>query len=82
MWINVKDAAVILGIKEKTIYHFVTRGLIPHYRIGKLLRFDKTELEGWMTSKKAGSIKTTVDKIVRSAYTLSRETRPPQKGGG
>lgn len=69
MWITVKEAASFLNIKEKTIYSLVTQGLIPHYRIGKMVRFNRDELESWMRTKKAGSIKTQVAKIVRSAYT-------------
>jgi len=71
MWITVKEAAEFLSIKEKTLYYLVTQGLIPHYRIGKMVRFSKEELEAWMKSKKAASFKATVDKIVRSAYTPS-----------
>jgi excisionase family DNA binding protein len=69
MWINVKEAAIFLSIKEKTIYHLVNQGLVPHYRIGKMVRFNQNELENWMKSKKAASVKTQVDKIVRSTYT-------------
>jgi excisionase family DNA binding protein len=68
MWITVKEAAEFLSIKEKTIYYLVTQGLIPHYRIGKMVRFSKEELETWMKSKKAGSLNAQVDKIVRSTY--------------
>ena len=71
MWITVKEAAIFLNIKEKTIYSLVNQGLIPHYRIGKMVRFNKEELESWMRSKKVGSITTQVEKIVRSAYTSS-----------
>ncbi len=69
MWLTVKEAGVFLNIKEKTIYYFVNHGLIPHYRIGKMVRFNKDELESWMRSKRAGSMTTQVEKIVRSAYT-------------
>ncbi len=69
MWITVREAAIFLGIKEKTIYHLVNQGSIPHYRIGKMVRFSEDELENWMKSKKAPSVQTVVDKIVRSAYT-------------
>jgi len=71
MWITVKDAANFLSIKGKTIYYLVNHGLIPHYRIGKMVRFNKDELENWMKAKKAGSMTTQVEKIVRSAYTAS-----------
>ena len=71
MWITVKEAASFLSIKEKTIYYLVNQALIPHYRIGKMVRFNKEELESWIRSKKAGSMTTQVEKIVRSAYTSS-----------
>ncbi len=69
MWLTVKEAALFLNIKGKTIYYLVNHGLVPHYRIGKMVRFNKEELENWMRSKKAGSMTTQVEKIVRSAYT-------------
>ncbi len=71
MWITVREAAVFLSIKEKTIYHLVNQGSMPHYRIGKMVRFNKNELENWMRSKRAESMTTRVEKIVRSAYTSS-----------
>ncbi len=71
MWLTVKEAGNFLNIKEKTIYALVNQGLMPHYRIGKMVRFDQDELEIWMRSKRAISVKTQVDKIVRSAYTSS-----------
>lgn len=69
MWIAIKDASSLLSIKEKTIYSLVNQGVIPHYRIGKMIRFSKDELETWMVSKKVSSEKIQVAKIVRSAYT-------------
>ena len=71
MWITVKEAAIFLSIKEKTIYYLVNQGLIPHYRIGKMVRFNKEEVENWMSSKRAVTMTTQVEKIVRSAYTSS-----------
>ena len=71
MWITVKEAAIFLNIKEKTIYYLVNQGLIPHYRIGKMVRFNKEELSNLMRSKKAGAMTAQVKKIVRSAYNSS-----------
>ncbi len=69
MWLTVKEAGDFLNIKEKTMYYLVNQGIIPHYRIGKMVRFNKDELENWMKTKKAVSTKHRVDKIVRSSYT-------------
>ena len=41
---------------------------IPHYRIGKLVRFNLDEIEQWMESKKT-NIKKSVDKKPPSNYT-------------
>jgi len=41
-----------LAIKEKTLYAMVSAGNIPHYKIGRLVRFKKTEIDAWMESQK------------------------------
>ena len=40
-----------LNVKVKTIYSMVPD--IPHYRIGKLIRFKKMEIDIWLESKRA-----------------------------
>jgi excisionase family DNA binding protein len=72
MYLTVKELSEYLRIKEKTVYYLVRQGSIPHYRIGKLVRFKQDEIDAWMQSHKAGQIR--VDKIVRSIYN-------PDKGG-
>lgn len=67
--ITVKELSELIKIKEKTIYYLVSQGSIPHYRIGKLVRFNQDEIEHWMKSNKAKLIEKPVDKITRSAYT-------------
>jgi excisionase family DNA binding protein len=43
--INVKEAAMLLGVQRQTLYTWVRRGLIPYYRIGKrLIKFKADEL--------------------------------------
>jgi len=68
MWLTTKELASYLKLKEKTIYHFVAKGQIPHYRIGKLVRFKQDEIDTWMLSKKARPLKEQVDKVIRSFY--------------
>ena len=48
---NIQDLSDYLNVKIKTIYSMVPD--IPHYRIGKLIRFKKAEIESWLESKKA-----------------------------
>ena len=69
MWLDVKELSVELKIKETTIYYLIAKGAIPHYRIGKLVRFKRTEITEWMASKKAKTLKKQLERIMRSVYT-------------
>ena len=48
---NIDDLSDYLNVKVKTIYSMVPD--IPHYRIGKLIRFKKDEIDNWLESKRA-----------------------------
>ena len=69
MWLTVKELASYIKVKEKTLYNFISHGAIPHYRIGKLIRFKQSEIDIWINSKKAVPLKKKVDDIIKSAYT-------------
>lgn len=43
---DIKDLSHYLKVKIKTLYAMVPD--IPHYRIGKLIRFRKQEIDSWM----------------------------------
>ena len=47
---DIADLSSYLKVKVKTIYA-MTSG-IPHYRVGKLIRFKKQEIDSWMESKR------------------------------
>ena len=47
---DIKDLSLYLKIKIKTIYAMVPD--VPHYRIGKLIRFKKEEIDSWLESKR------------------------------
>ena len=73
IWLTAEELSDYLKIKLKTVYYLVHYKKIPHYRIGKLMRFKQDEIDQWMETKRAGSFEKSVDKIVRSIYT-------PKKG--
>jgi excisionase family DNA binding protein len=67
--VSVRELSEILDIKEKTLYHLVSEGKIPYYRIGKLVRFKRDEIDSWIESKKSIPLKKRVDNMIRSTYT-------------
>jgi len=48
---DILDLSHYLNVKVKTLYAMIYD--IPHYRVGKLIRFKKEEIEAWMENKKA-----------------------------
>jgi excisionase family DNA binding protein len=46
--LTVPDLSEYLHIKEKTIYAKVESLEIPHYRIGRLIRFRLDEIDAWL----------------------------------
>lgn len=46
--INTVDVEAITGIDKKTIYNYVTRGIIPHVLIESNVRFRESEIKDWL----------------------------------
>ena len=51
-FLNIQDLSQFLGIKVSSLYAMVEEKRVPHYRIGKLIRFKRSEIESWMEEKK------------------------------
>jgi excisionase family DNA binding protein len=51
-FLTIKEVSEYLGLKESTLYHHVENGDIPYYRIGRLIRFRKQEVDKWMEGNK------------------------------
>ena len=47
---DIEDLSHYLNVKVKTIYSMIPS--IPHYRVGKLIRFRKQEIDAWLESKR------------------------------
>ena len=45
--VNVKTAARFLGVSASLVYAWVERKQIPHYRMGRAIRFRIPELDEW-----------------------------------
>jgi len=46
--LSIEELSAYLGIKVKTLYAKVELGDIPHYRIGRLIRFRLDEINAWL----------------------------------
>jgi len=42
------QAALLLGLRESTLRDHTRRGLVPHLRIGRLLRYREADLLAWL----------------------------------
>ena len=48
---TIKDIAEYLQVKERTIYSWINKGIIPHYKIESTIRFKENEINEWLSSK-------------------------------
>jgi excisionase family DNA binding protein len=81
-YLTIHEVADYLCIKTSSLYSKIAE--IPHYRIRRLLRFKKGDIDAWMETKREGiphvrirSVKrnvTDIDKIVRRAIDAAKGT--------
>jgi excisionase family DNA binding protein len=45
---TIEQLSEYLNLKRSSLYFQVETGQIPHYRIGRLLRFKKGEIDQWL----------------------------------
>ena len=54
--LDLEDASIVLGIAKSTLYKMTMRKEIPYYKPnGKLVYFDKKELEDWMRQNRVST---------------------------
>jgi excisionase family DNA binding protein len=53
-FLTVKELSKYLNIKRKTIYSWVSKAVIPFYRMQGVLRFEKGEIDLWLKKKCKG----------------------------
>lgn len=51
-FLRIDEVSKYLNVKSKTLYAMVSANEIPHYRIGRLIRFKKDEIDTWIETKK------------------------------
>ena len=47
-WLSVEEIASYLGIKRDTVYRWINEKQMPAYRMGRLWKFKKDEVDKWV----------------------------------
>lgn len=50
--ININEVSQFLGISINTVYSWVNQRRIPYVKIGRLLKFDRRDIEAWIIERK------------------------------
>lgn len=78
-YLTIDDLSSYLGIKPKTLYARVKE--IPHYKIGRLIRFRKEDVDAWMERHKVTKMERTLAVPENGSERVQEapETRKPRK---
>ena len=52
--LTIRDVAEYLQCSVSTVRRLVIGDKIPHFRLGKLLRFRRTDIDGWLMHYRGG----------------------------
>ncbi len=47
-WLSVDEISAYLGVKRDTIHKWISEKAMPAHRIGRLSKFKKDEVDGWV----------------------------------
>jgi excisionase family DNA binding protein len=50
-FLTVKELSAKINIKEKTIYAWIGRRVLPFYKIEGLFRFQESEIDEWLSRR-------------------------------
>lgn len=50
------EVAAYLRCSASTVRRLAGRGVIPHYRLGKMVRFRRRELDAWLAGNRVGEL--------------------------
>ena len=49
-WLSVDEIAEYLGVSKDTVYTWVTAKGMPGHKVGRLWKFKRDEVDGWVKS--------------------------------
>ena len=72
---TIDEISQYLKVKPSTIYSMVAEKRIPHFRVGRLVRFRKSEIDLWMEGnrKECADISRAARKVLKTARTPARD---------
>jgi excisionase family DNA binding protein len=95
-FLTIQEVSQYLHIKPATLYSKVGGGEIPHYKVGRLVRFKREDIDRWMedhrrdphdADRKAEAIlrvtnksSLAVDEVVKKAIAEGKEMIYPSRG--
>lgn len=47
-WLSVGDICTYLGVSNDTVYRWIEKQDMPAHRVGRLWKFKKDEVDGWV----------------------------------
>ena len=50
--LNINELAEYLGIKISTVYSWVNQRKIPYIKVGRLVKFDRVDIDKWLAEQK------------------------------
>ncbi len=72
-WLSVDEIAAYLGIKRDTVYKWIADKQMPAHRVGRLWKFRKEEVDGWVRAGKAAEAATTQPDLPAGRQAKGRE---------
>ncbi len=58
-YLTIDEASAYTGIKKSTLYSKVEQREIPHYRIGRSIKFKRDDLDAWMEAHRVECVDAT-----------------------
>ncbi|MCI0623783.1 MAG: helix-turn-helix domain-containing protein [Acidobacteria bacterium] len=52
-WLSVEEIAVHLGVNPDTVYKWIERKKMPAHKVGRLWKFQATEVDAWIRDGRA-----------------------------
>jgi len=50
-YLTIKEVSVLTGLAVGTLYNMVSKRQIPHRKLGRLVKFERYELDKWLKNR-------------------------------